>query len=100
MSSDYPYIAAWAVYMRLGPDWLNNTLARATTDRAPSDAWAWSVARQGWATMRDLVESAQKGNKNAQRTHTALMTTAKIIHDDPTAHPELQAYTEQEGEWT
>jgi hypothetical protein len=97
--TDYPYITAWAVYMKLGPDWLTNATARAITDSAPADAWTWSVARQGWATLRDLEASAKAGNENAKRTHTALVTTARIISEDPAALPELQAYAEQEGIW-
>lgn len=82
MSAQYPYIEAWAIYLGLGRDWLNETTARAIADRAPRDAWAWSVGKQDWSTMGELHASGQNGNAVAAKTHKALTVIGRMIEDD------------------
>lgn len=96
--TNYPYIEAWAIYLGLGRDWLNETVARATADRAPRDTWTWSVGKLDWTTMGELHASAEAGNALAAKTHKALTTIGRMIEDDASIVEDLVSGRE-EGVW-
>lgn len=99
MMTHYPYIEAWAVYLHLGPDWLANTVARATADNAPPDTWAYSVGLERWSTLRDLAEQAALNNAQAQRTYKALVAIGRVIAEDDTILHDMLASAPSEDLW-